>query len=254
MSTSVYCRVRVAAALCILLAETAFASPPTATDDTGITDPGVFEFSVYSTGEFSDSANSYELPVVEIDHGLVDNLSISLSGSRQVLDEDGESSKSGWGEASLGLKWRVYDSEAVKVVLGPSYTTSIDNSSEIRGLVDGINVLSLPVIASYETGDWTFTGQLSYDMTSTSEDGIFYGAWTGYQATDNWLLLAEIYGEELSGADNDGTTNMRLGFEYGVGQSSLAIQFSAGTRLRSELPGDDKLNAEFFLGLSWDTS
>jgi hypothetical protein len=227
------------------------AATPLATDDTGVTEKGVWEFSVFTTGEGRSSGDSYELPVVEIETGVLDNVSVFIEGARQVVDNKGESSSSGWGNAAIGAKWRFYDEDGVKIVLAPSYSTPINTSSIRRGLVEDVSILSVPLVASYESGKWIFTGQLAYDMTSTSVDGVGYGFWTGYQANDRWLLLAEIYGEELSGADEDGVTNGRLGFEYGLGFGTLL--FSVGTRLASDLPSEDKLDYEFFLGYSWET-
>jgi len=227
---------------------TATAAIPTATDDTGTAEPGQWEISVFATGESRESADSYELPAVEVETGITDSLAVFVAGSRQVVENKGESSSSGWGNANVGFKWRFFDRDGVTAAIAPTYSQAIKSSSTRRGLVEDVDILSLPLIVGYATGDWEFYGSVGYDMTSTSVDGISYGTWVGYN-TGDWKLIAEIYGEELSGADESGT-NARLGFEYeGIGPG--AVLFSAGTRLADDLPDDEALDYEFFLGYRW---
>ena len=239
--------------LALIFTLPARAATPLATGDTGMLEPGAWEFTVFAAGSSRDEGDEYELPAVEVETGLSENTSVSVEAARQVVDESGHSSNSGWGNAAVAFKWRLLHDDSKALVFNPSYSTALSKTSTRRGLIEDVNVLTLPVIASYETGDWIFTGELSYSMTSTSIDGIGYGFWTGYQANDKWLLLAEVYGEELSGDDDDGgVTNFRLGFEYGVAESA-AILFSAGSRIASDLPSEEKLDHEFFLGFRWET-
>ena len=206
---------------------------------------------MFVTGESRDAVDSYEIPVVEADIGIAEGLSIFVDGSRQVIDEDGESSSSGWGNGTIGAKWRFFEKDGVSAAIVPAYSRALKSSSRTRGLVEDINVLSLPLVAGYENGDWVFYGQVGYDMTSTSTAGIGYGFWTGYQASEDWFLIAEIYGEEISGEDFDGVTNTRVGFEYG-GIGPGDVLFSVGTRLNSDLPSEEKLDYEFFAGYRWE--
>ena len=232
-----------------LFAQISHAAVPTATDDTGLAAVGEWEFTVFATGESRDQGDSYELPVIEVETGVTDNLAAFVAGSRQVIDPEDESSSSGWGNAEVGVKYLAYDQDNVRLAIVPTYSFAMRRSSERRGLVEDINIFSLPLVASYESNNWTFTGSVAYDMTSTSEDGIFYGFWTGYQAGD-WFLLAEIYGEEVSGSDA-AVTNARLGFEWEFMEASNLL-FSVGTNLNSsELADDEELDYEFFLGLRW---
>jgi hypothetical protein len=245
--------VRLLVLLTLVFSLPARAATPLASGDTGMLDPGGWEFTVFATGSGRDTGEEYELPAVEVETGLTENTSVSVEAARQVVDERGDSSSSGWGNAAVAFKWRALHDESKALVFNPSYSTALSKSSTRRGLIEDINVLTLPVIASYETGDWIFTGELSYSMTSTSIDSVGYGFWTGYQANDDWLLLAEIYGEELSSdGDDGGITNFRLGFEYGVAESS-ALLFSVGSRIASDLPSEEKLDYEFFLGYRWET-
>jgi hypothetical protein len=239
--------------LTIFCAIPARAATPLASGDTGMLDPAAWDFTVFATRGSRDSGVDGEVPAVEVETGLTENTSVSVAAARQVVNARGESSSSGWGNAAIAYKWRFYNEDGKALVLNPSYSTALSKTSTRRGLIEDINVLTLPLIASYETGAWTLTGELAYSITSTSIDAFGYGFWTGYQANDDWLLLAEIYGEELSSDDDDeSVTNFRLGFEYGVAESA-AILFSVGSRISSDLPSEDKLDSELFLGFRWET-
>ncbi|MGI9292222.1 MAG: transporter [Gammaproteobacteria bacterium] len=242
-------RTSIGAASGLLISHSAYAAVPTATDDTGLAGVGVYEFSVFATGESRDSGDSYELPVVEVETGLTDSLAVFAAGARQVINPDGESSSSGWGNAEFGAKLLLWDQDNVRLAFVPTYSFGLRRSSERRGLVEDLDILSFPVVASYESGAWTFTGSVAYDMTSSSEDGIFYGFWTGYKV-GNWFWLAEIYGEEVSGSD-DAATNARLGFEWEFMEETNLL-FSVGTGLTDDFEDDDdELDYEFFFGLRW---
>ena len=82
----------------------------------------------------------------------------------------------------------------------------------------------------------------------------------GYALTETFSLLAEIYGEEFSGdveifsgnKVDDGITNWRAGFawEFRPGYSLLAAW---GGQIESELPAEDELDYDYFLGFQYNT-
>ena len=58
------------------------------------------------------------------------------------------------------------------LVLAPAYAFPLTSSARIRGLAEDIRVLRVPLICSLERGGWVFTGQVSFDWTSTSVNGL----------------------------------------------------------------------------------
>jgi hypothetical protein len=112
------------------------AATPLATGDTGMLDPGAWEFTVFATGSSSDAVNEYELPAVEVETGLTENTSISVEAARQIVDERGESSNSGWGNGAVAFKWRFYNDAGKALVFNPSYSHALSQSSTRRGLID----------------------------------------------------------------------------------------------------------------------
>jgi hypothetical protein len=241
----------VAAAAALLLSLAVHAGPPLVTDDTGIVDVGGWEFIVSVAGESRDEGDSYDAPAAEVSYGIADNMQVTAAISRQIDDPAGESSRSDFGYGGVQWKWRFYENNGFALAVGPGYQFPVDSSSKKRGIIDDVRVLSLPLIGSYTTGDWEFTAQVSYDLTSVSDDGVFYGTWAGYSLTDRLTLLAEIYGEEVVG-ESEGVTNWRVGLEYGLGDiGTLLLGFGGG--IRSDLPDEAELDYDFFVGYQYDT-
>jgi outer membrane receptor protein involved in Fe transport len=229
------------------------------TDDTGVLDPGGWEVIAALAGSSRPSIDEGEFPGVEVSYGFYENMQLTGFVARQTLDEDGESSKSGWGQGAIGYKWRFYNKNGNALAFSPEYSFPLSGSSKVRGLVEDLRVLSLPLVGSIERGNWEFTAQASFDLTSKSVNGLGYGVWAGYSVTESLQLLAEIYGEEFSGERDEtgekidgGVTNWRLGlsWDFAEGFSLLAAY---GGAIRSDLPSEEKLDYDYFLGVRWET-
>ena len=97
-----------------------------------------------------------------------------------------------------------------------------------------------------------FTGQVSYDLTSKSTDGLFYGLWAGYGLTESLTLLAEIYGEEALGGD-EAVTNWRAGAEVGITEKGTLLLAFGGNISSDDIPSEDELDYDFYVGYRYET-
>jgi hypothetical protein len=243
------------------------AGPPLVTDDTGIVPLGEWQFIGSLQGEFRPATDSAALPSFEVTYGVFQDMNLTAVVARQYVKDKGEPSATGLGEGQINFKWLFYDSdrdssEGVTMVISPIYSFPLNSSSRILGLVEDVRVFSMPVIGSLVRGRWEFVGSFSYDYASgsSSVDGFGYGLFALYNTTDSLQLMAEIYGSELSGDAfveaglnyAEGFTNWRLGalWEMGKGYSLLA---AFGGPIYSDLPADEELDYDFFLGLQYDT-
>jgi hypothetical protein len=245
----------------------AFAGPPLATDDTGIVPLGDWQFIVSAQGESRPATDSGALPAIEVTYGFFEDMNLTAVVPRQYIEDRGESSKTGLGNAEVNYKWLFYDNdrdsdEGVTMAFSPVYSFPLTKTSRVRGLAEDVKVLALPVIGYLVKGRWEFAAQASYDVASGdgSVDGLGYGVFTVYNATDSVQLMAEIYGAELSGdgfvdaglSYDEGFMNWRLGALWEVG-SGFSLLGAYGGPIESDLPRDQTLDYEFFLGLQYDT-
>jgi len=243
------------------------AGPPLVTDDTGIVPLNEWQFILSAQGESRPATESGALPAIEVTYGFFKDMNLTGVVPRQYVEDRGEPSKTDFGNAQINYKWLFYDndvndSEGLTLAISPIYSFPLTKTSRIRGLAEDTRVLSMPVIASVVRGRWEFVGQLAYDVASGdgSVDGLGYGVFAVYNQTDSLQLMAEIYGAELSGdgfvdaglSYDEGFTNWRLGALWMMGKGySLLAAF--GGDIDSDLPKDQKLDYDFFLGLQYDT-
>jgi hypothetical protein len=245
---------KVSISLIFILISSANAGPPLVTDDTGVLAPGGWEVIAWSAGQSRPATDSTEFPTVEVSYGFHQDMQLTAAMSRQVIEDRGERSKSGWGNAAVGYKWQFYNQNGNSVAVAPAYVFPLTSSSRLRGIAEDVRVLVLPLVGSIQRGKWTFAGQMSYDWTSASVNAVGYGVWTGYNVTNAVQLLAEVYGAEFSGDENDdeGITNWRLGATWGF-SGGFTLLAGYGGDIRSDLAADDKLDYDYFLGLQWQT-
>jgi hypothetical protein len=244
-----------------------YAGPPLVTDDTGIVPLGEWQVILSVQGQSRPATDSGSLPALEVTYGFFKDMNLTAVVPRQYIEDRGEPSKTGLGNAQLNYKWLFYDndvasSEGLTLAISPVYSFPLTRTSRIRGLAEDVRLFSMPVIGSWVTGRWEFVAQAAYDVASGegSVDGLGYGVFAVYNTTDSLQLMAEIYGAELSGdgfvdaglSYDEGFANWRLGalWEMGAGYSLLAAY---GGPLESDLPSDDKLDYDFFLGLQYDS-
>jgi hypothetical protein len=231
----------------------ALAGPPLATGDTDTLDPGHVEVIVAATGDKRDSGDSYELPRFEVSYGLTGNTQAGISFSRAVVDLPGESSKSDFGSMGLEYVWRWYNRDNVTIAVAPAYTFPPTGSSHDRGILDNTRELGIPVIATYANDGWFITGETSYAITSSGPNGIGYGLAAGYEICEKLTGLAEINGGESTGGGvSDQEINWRVGGTYQLADA-WTLLFGVGGNLDSDLPGEDQLDQDFFLGLQFNT-
>jgi hypothetical protein len=245
---------------CFMDLRLANAAPPLVTDDAAVVALDAWEYILSTIGESRPAVDSAELPSLEVSYGFAKSMQVTGVVARQVIEERGSDSRSGWGNAGIAYKWRFYGDDENALAFAPAYSFPLNSSSRVRGLIEDIRILSLPLVGTIARGPWEFSAQASLDITSTSTNGIGYGVAAGYALAETVNLLAEIYGEEFSGDErifsgnkvDDGLTNWRAGltWEFRPGYSLLAAW---GGEVDSELPSEDRLDYEYFLGLQYNT-
>ena len=116
-------------AVAVLYANAAMAGPPMVTDDAGTAAPGVVEVIVFAAHEERDSGESTVGPALDLAYGVNETVEVSLVIPRQRVDNAGEPSASGWGEAAIGVKWRFFKGQVSALAVAPSFATPLSRSS-----------------------------------------------------------------------------------------------------------------------------
>lgn len=231
---------------------TAQAGPPMATDDPGVLPEGGWEYTLAIVGEETNGGSEgYSAPQLEVAYGFSDTVQGAVIIGRAVVDEPGESSKSDFDALGFELKYLLYQGEKTAVALAPAYSFPLTSSSTDRGIIEDVRVASLPAIASYETGNWSFNTQVAYEIASSGPNATFAGLAAGYALNEHLMLLAEVYNTQVSGEDED-QTNWNIGLDWTM-PNDIALLLSYGSSLNSDLPDEEELDQAFFVGLRYAT-
>ena len=178
---------------CTAVVMRAAAGPPLAIDDPGVLDPGGWEFILSTTTEQRDSGDSFELPAFEATYGISKDWQATAAIQRLSVDPNPGSSKSGWGEGQLNVKWRFVDTEKLQVALSPAYVFNLSDSSIDRGIADDVDDWVIPVDAEYDFGSFRLGAEISYTILKDSRDAWGYGIAAYLPVRDNLDLLFEFY-------------------------------------------------------------
>lgn len=228
-----------------------FAGQPLVSDDAGVLAKGGWEYQLWVEQDIRDAGDGWLAPAAEVAYGFSDRTQSSVSIARVVVDEPGADKRSDFDAIGFELKSQVYSGEQWSLAVAPAYAFPLTSSSTDRGLVDDIRVLSLPLIATWESGNWSVDASIAVDVPSSGNKATFAALAGGYLITERWKLLAEVYRVDVSGARED-ETNFNIGFDFALSEG-LALLFSAGSGLSSNLPQADELDRAVFLGIRYDT-
>ena len=248
-STRARRRADMLATVLLVLPATAWPGPPMVGEDPGILEPGQWEIIAAMNGESRPSAESAQLPLLDVAYGLTPNTQISVVVPRQHVERQGESHSTGWGNGQIGYKWRFFSNGTVELAFAPLYSHPLDHGSTIRGLVEDVSVLNVPVVASLAVGEWTWNFQVGYAITSTSTNLWDYAVTLGHPLGRSAQLFLETWGAADDNLDNN-ALNYRVGLDFAFsGRTHLLA--AIGGPITSDLPSDEKLDWDFYLGLQW---
>ena len=233
----------------LVLPPTAWSGPPMVGEDPGILNPGQWEIIAAMNGESRPSTESAQVPLLDVAYGLTPNTQISVVVPRQHLEPQAESSRTGWGNGQIGYKWRFFSNDTVELAIAPLYSHPLDHGSTVRGLIENVSILSLPVVASVAAGEWTWNFQVGYSITSTSTNLWDYAVTLGHPLGQSAQLFLEVWGAADDNLDNN-AVNYRVGLDFAFSERTHLLA-AIGGPITSDLPSDEKLDWDFYLGLQW---
>jgi hypothetical protein len=195
-------------------------SPPLDVDDPGTPGCNTFEANIVfngefsKDGEFSKKSSSLELPLLDLNYGIGDNLQLKYEIPFIRNSEDGHVT-TGFGNSEIGVKWMFLDDpeRSLEAALYPQveFNTS-SHAIEEEGIADEGTVLSLPILVSKKLGstsegDVMLTANFAYNRVFSGEDSdtVFAGLGVGAPLFSNKVaVMAEIVTEQATSRDEEG--------------------------------------------------
>lgn len=246
------------AAIAILAA--AFGTPahaahPLLTEDTGTQGEGKYqlELMVDQTRDHEPGVTMRErVTTAVLSYGLMDDvdLQFGLPHSRQHLhDAAGRHATQGVLDATVDLKWRFFEREALSLGVKPGLT--LPTGDKGRGLGTGRATWGALGILSYEPGDWAFHTHLGYRRNNNAVGQRtslrHVSAAVTYKATEQLKLVADLSADTNLDRAERGSVRYRIlgliysplpwldldmGLKHGHGRAATDRAFLFGAALR----------------------
>ena len=237
------------AVLQLCLAPNSVAGPPLVTDDPGILDPGMWEVIIAVAGEDRSAGKYIHAPLLDISLGLTSNTQLSLMLPYMVIKPEGGARNTGLTYASVGYKWRMSSTPKWEWAIASNYTFPVSNEIISTNGLEDIRVLGLPLLVSRIEGDWTWNGQVGWNMGSDGNRFWDYGLAVSHPLGNSLQWMMEVFGYASSSFEQS-TLNYQLGLDYEIAPV-LHLLTSAGSHIKSEPGTDNRLNYSFYVGLQW---
>lgn len=235
--------------------ETAPQSPPLDVDDPSTPGCNRWEINVVTSADVSFNEKRYELPLLDLNYGVGDNIQIKYEVPNQSSVEEGVSA-SGVGNSKLGIKYMYFENEESKTQMAiypqlefstPS-SGSRPNDFSTPGSIVTLPILITTKIGSITSGDVILTANLGYNLSSKTEVQSYLSAALGVGAplSAKVSLMGELSTEQAFSKSADGVreqlVKLNLGSIVSV-MKGLSIFGSIGESLASS----DQKNHTYFL-------
>src|SRR5262249_10288957 len=135
---------------------------PFVTDDPGTVALGHVELLPFYQGTLGGAGRTGASPGLELHFGVLDGVELDVVPSLAFSSPSGASTQRGYGDTTLGLKWRlIEESETVPLVsLVPKYTIATGDSA--KGLGNGGSQVFLALAAQKSAGSFQTYGNAGY--------------------------------------------------------------------------------------------
>jgi hypothetical protein len=220
-------------AACLLPAE---AAHPLLTEDTGTQGEGNYqiELMVDRTRDHPPGIKMRELLTTAVlSYGLMENadLQVGLPVLRQhIHDASGRHARKGPLDASLDLKWRFFEREALSLALKPGITLPTGDAD--RGFGAGRATWGTLLVLTYEPGPWAFHSHLGYRRNTNAVDQrtslAHISAALTYKMAEQLKLVADLSADTNPDRADRGSLRYRiLGLIY---SPTPALDLDAGLK------------------------
>ncbi|GIK24415.1 MAG: hypothetical protein BroJett006_06610 [Betaproteobacteria bacterium] len=216
-------RIVLAAVLAAGFGPTVEAAHPLLTEDTGTQGDGKYqlELMVDKTRDTPPGVTVRELQTAAVlSYGLLENadLQVGLPVLRQhTHDAGGRHARKGPLDASLDLKWRFYEREALSLAFKPGITLPTGDAN--RGFGAGRATWGALLVLSYEPGPLAFHSHVGYRRNNNTVDQrsdlMHLSGALAWKATERLKLVADFSADSNpDGADRSSIRYRVLGFIY----------------------------------------
>ncbi len=214
----------------LLVPAAARAGPPYTTDDPEPVELRRWEVYLATADQWSrDDGWSGTSPHVEVNYGAVPDVQLHLIAPLAWATPPGGSTRLGYGDTELGVKWRFVQEGDARPQIGTFPQVEVPTGDASRGLGAGQTQLFLPIWLQKSLGPWTTYGGGGFWLNPGpgNHDWWFVG-WQAQREVGHGLTVgAEIFHGTSRQEGRPGETRVDLGMVLDVSQLHHVL-FSIG--------------------------
>jgi hypothetical protein len=166
------------------------------TDDPEPLGNGHWEIDITLTMNSTTGAQTFELPHIEVNYGLGDNLQLKWESGVAMVTATGSPTMAGWEDSLFGVKWRFLNGGDNEISIGTYPQLGVrlfsSNDPDISG---PRTYFMLPIEIKKGWGDFALDGEFGTVFTTDAPNGWMYGVCASYNFTKRIELLAEVHGQ-----------------------------------------------------------
>jgi hypothetical protein len=189
-------------------------SPPLDVDDPGTPGCNQWEINVLTHGDFTRAEKHLEIPLLDLNYGIGDNLQLKYEVPLEKNQAEGASQTS-VGHSKAGVKYKFFEDEGSDTELAfypqvdfftPGAGKTADQEAEAPGNIVILPLLLATKLGSVSHGDLMLTANLGYNLSSRAdtENSAFVAAGLGAPVLKSISLMGELSAEEAVASDREG--------------------------------------------------
>jgi hypothetical protein len=224
------------------LAEASPQSPPLDVDDPGTPGCNKWEINVLSSGDFARGEQHLDLPLLDINFGIGDNLQLKYEVPMEQNQIDGNT-ESNVGNSKYGIKYLFFEDEGSDTQLG--FYPQVESGD---GSIVTIPLLLSTKIGTVRTGDLMFSTNIGYNLSSKKDvqNSGFALAGIGMPILRRVSVMGELSAEEAVARGEDGVREELVKVNIGM-VGAINKQFLLFGSLGESLISSDHLQHAYAL-------
>ena len=220
-------------------------SPPMETDDPDTPGDGNWEINMGSIITRRHDETEAELPLMDINYGLGDNIQLKIEAPLIHVKEAGSEWKSGLGSVELGVKWRFIDKKdtGFDMSIYPQFSSGWNTLSGRHGLDDPGEQIFLPVEFATEIGSFGLVGEVGRGFDSKGPEQWEGGVVLTHKCGEKVECMAELH-ETVNPHDVQSLVNFGINWEL---SDSVSIMAALGREFGPDT--DEQQHSRVYLGI-----
>ena len=231
-------------------------SPPLVVDDPATPGCNKWEINVVVDGDVTRLQSALELPLLDINYGVGDNLQLKYELPYMNNQAEGTTT-SALGESRAGVKYMFFENEEAKLQFAvyPQLTFISSNAEVVKnGLASPGTITTLPLLMAVRVGqagggDVNLTANLGYNVSTKEDVSNFVSASVGVGSPvlRRLSVMGELTTEQAISRNSDEARQQLVKADLGV-MGTISKKFLLFGSVGHSLYASDELDHTYVLG------